>query len=97
MPQNDIHYERKFWKVYLINKIFIIPILCSLCENKHVYLNDNESINNLYLARCSNPKCRKIYYLRGNSILGKFSRTKASTLLYIIKLWIIEKKWRTNL
>ena len=39
--QNDIHYERKLWIVYLINKIFIISI-------------------------------------------------------YIIKLWIIEKKWRAN-
>ena len=77
--QNDIHYERKLWIVYLINKIFIISILCSLCENKHVYLNDNDSINNPYLARCSNPKCKKIFYLRGNSLLGKFSRTKQVT------------------
>ena len=46
----------------------------------------------IHVARCTNVKCRKTYYLRAKTTLDMFPRNNISTILNIFKLSIIEKK-----
>ena len=83
---NDINYERNIWDRYIINYLITLPKECPLCKYNIVNLQAYESINNPYICRCCNGKCRKLIYLKDNSIFGYFPRTLASSLLFILKL-----------
>ena len=61
---NDINYERRIWDRYIINYLITVPNECTLCKYKTVNLQAYESMNNPYICRCSNAKCRKLFYLR---------------------------------
>lgn len=88
---NDITYERKFLGKYVIPKLIVIPLICELCGNLNVTLNEYNSLANPYVARCTYNKCRKIYFLKNKTFLNYFPKQKVSIILYILKLWLIEK------
>ena len=90
--KNNINYERELWRKYLLYKIFIIPILWTLYGKNNINIYDNNCLNNPIIARCINIECRKTFYLRDKTFFDKYPRIYVSTLLYIIKLWISEKK-----
>lgn len=57
-----------------------------------MHLNEYNSVYNTFIVRCSNHKCRKIHFLKEYTIFGRFPKAMASTILFIIKLWIFESK-----
>ena len=69
--QNNISYERELWRKDLLNKIFIIPILCTLCGKNNINIYDNNSLNNHIITIYTNSKCRKSFYLRGKTFFAK--------------------------
>ena len=89
---NDINYERKYWLKFIIKQLIIIRVICTNCNNINISLTENNTLANPYIGRCSFYKCQKIYYLKNNSFLHLFPKTNVSTVLYILKLWLIEKK-----
>ena len=92
---NDITYERKFWSKYVIPKLIVIPHICQLCGNNNVTVNEYNSLANPYVERCTYNKCRKIYYRKKNkTFFNYFQKQTVSTILYIIKIWLLEKKFK---
>ena len=89
---NDLTYERKFWISHILYKIIIIPIVCKLCGNNNVCITEYNTLANPYVGRCSYNKCRKIHFLKAKTFLDLFPKQSASTIMYILKLWLIEKK-----
>ena len=89
---NDIKYERKFWVRFVINQLIVIPLICINCGKNNISLTENNTPTNPYIGRCSFNKCRKIYYLKDKTFLGLFQKRNFSTVLYILKLWNLEKK-----
>ena len=87
----DVESERQFWKLILLNNIIFSPKNCPKCYKLSVNINDNESLHNPIIARCSSSTCRKIIYLRENTFFNFFPRTPASLIILIIKIWFIEK------
>ena len=69
-----------------------IPTKYKLCCNTNVYLTEQDSLGNTFISRCSYFKCRKKHFLKEFTIFDAFPQTMASTILYILKLWIIESK-----
>ena len=55
-------------------------------------LNEYNSVYYPFIVRCSNRNCRKIHFLKEYTIFGHFPKTMASTILFILKLWIFESK-----
>ena len=91
---NNLQFEKKIWNKYVLNILVILPIICTLCGNNNINIYDYESICNPYGGRCTSAKCRAIYYLRAKTILDMLPLTKVSTILYIFKLSILEKKYQ---
>ena len=86
----DIFIERNIWKNYILDLLIELPDKCSLCANKFDNLTEINSIFNPYIGRCSNNKCRTNFFLKDYTIFGYFPKTMASTILYVIKLWIFK-------
>ncbi len=57
-----------------------------------MHLNEYNSVYNPFIVRCSNHNSRKIHFLKQYTIFGHFPKTIASTILFILKLWIFESK-----
>jgi len=55
-------------------------------------LNDNDSMFNPIINRCSSKHCRKIFNLRDETFLAKFPKTPIRSILIILKNWILENK-----
>jgi len=91
-PQNNIEIEKYIWNKFVLKIIILLPSFCNLCNNKSINIYDNNSIYNPYIGKCTNAKCRKMFYLRQGTILGLYPKTPVSTILYIIKMFILEKK-----
>ena len=87
---SDITFEREIWKTYAIDKLLNKPDKCPLCTYPNINITEYNTLNNSYIARCSNCKCRKIIYLREG--INHFPRTTVSNILYIIKLWLFDNK-----
>ena len=87
---NNIEYERFIWQTFILNKLIIIPIMCTLCGYNGINLTNNDTLANPYIGRFN--KCRKVYYLRNKTFFALFPKTNISTIIFIIKLWIFEKK-----
>ena len=85
-------YKRKFWVSYILKIFIIIPSFCKICGNNTINITDHNTLANPLIGRCTRNSCRKIYYLREQTFLSFFPKTIASTIMYIIKLWILEKK-----
>ena len=68
-----------------------------LCKYKTVNFQLHESMNNPYIYWCSNEKCRKLIYLRNNSVFWYFQCTLASSIFFIFKYWLLEEKNRHNI
>lgn len=76
---------------YLIGVLLIIPLKCNLCGNNHIILKETK----LYLSVMqldASKKCSKAFYLRENSFLALFLNTNSTSIICIIKIWLIEKK-----
>ena len=76
----------------IINKLIFLPIICSLYRYTHININNNNTLSNPYIGRCNNNKCRRIYYSREKTFFSLFPKTNISTILYIIKILLLEKK-----
>ena len=68
-----------------------MPEQCPLCQS-NIYLNDNNTIYNSYIGRCSNSKCRKYIYLRANTFYDYFPKTPISIIRNFISLSLQEEK-----
>ena len=91
-PNSKLNIERNIWKNCILDKLIDISIKFSLCVYSNVNITEYNSLNNPYISRCSNDKCRKIIYLREGTIFGHFPKTACSNILYVIKLWLFENK-----
>ena len=60
--------------------------------NNSINITDNNTLPNSLIGRCIRNAFQKIYFLREQTFLSLFPKAKYSTILYIIKLWILEKK-----
>lgn len=89
---NDIQFERNIWLEYFIKIFVMVPSICYLCGNTKITVYQNNSLANPFIGRCTNCHCRKYYYLRDKTFFSLFPKTIVSTILYIMKLWILEKK-----
>lgn len=81
--------------LYLIN--WYQPSKCPLCSHPNKALTTYNSINNPYIARCSNAKCRKIIFLKEGTFFANFPRTPISNILFIINLWLIQNNNETEI
>ena len=77
---------------YIIGKLIDLPTKCETCGNQHMNLNEYNSLYKPFIVRCSNRNCRKIHFLKEYTIFGHFPKTIASTILFILKLWLFESK-----
>lgn len=72
--------------------IFLInlekPNECKLCNYTSISIVDNNTINDPYIAKCSNSKCRN---------WNEFPRIPVSIILYVLKLWLIDEKNATEI
>ena len=89
---NNIEYERYIRKTFILYNLIIVPVMCTLCGYNGINLTNNDTLANPYIDRCNNNKCRKVYYLRNKTFFALFPKTNISTIIFIIKLWIFEKK-----
>ena len=89
---SDLNIERNIWKNYIIDKLIAGTDKCPLCSHPYVNMVENNTLNNPYIARCNNVRCRRIIYLREGKNFNHFPRTACSNILYIIKLWLFENK-----
>ena len=87
----NIENERIFWYKFVLVAIITIPITCPLCHKGTINLQNNPTINNPIIGRCSWNHCRKIIYLREKTFLSYFPRTPASVIFKIINLWLVDK------
>jgi hypothetical protein len=87
----NIDNERMFWYKFVLLAIITVPIICPLCHKGSVNLQNNPTINNPLIGRCSWNQCRKIKYLREKTFLSYFPRTPASIIFKIINLWLVDK------
>ena len=83
--------ERKIWNHLLGTGLILFPKSCPACDHS-VTLHNNDTLNNPYLGKCTNSQCRKIFYLRVNTLFDKFPCTPISILCYIIYLCLHHKK-----
>ena len=83
-----IENERKFWDKNLINIFINPPKKCKYCNRGFIYLRNNNSLINPYLAKCNSYKCNSEQYLRINTIFEAQNKTPASVLFNIIKFWL---------
>ena len=88
--------ERKILSHYLGIGLFLFPKNCPAC-NHSISIKENDSLNNPYLARCTNSKCRKTIYLRTNTLFDSFPRTPISIKRFIIYLSLHHKKNGTEI
>ena len=88
--------ERKIWNHLLSIGLILLPKKCP-SYNHNVTLQNNETLNNPYLVKCTNCHCSKIYYLRINAFLDKFPRTPIPIIQYIIYLYLHHKKNATEI
>lgn len=87
--------ERKIWNEYFSNGMIVLPNKCDKCA-KNISIKENDSIINPYIGRCSNPQCRKIYYLRNGSIFNLFNKTPISLIKNVIQLNLDHKKMQNK-
>ena len=83
-----IDQEREIWKKEILNIFIPIKEICPSCSKGFIGLKNNDSIINPLISKCNFYKCRKEVYLRKGTIFEYNSRTPASVLLTIIKLWL---------
>ena len=88
----DINKERKFWQIYIIKVLIIVPMVCPLCNYSSISLSNYDSLFNPIIARCNSSKCRKNLYLRKNTFLQHFPKTPTSVIMQILYYWIIEER-----
>ena len=88
----DINFERNIWNMFIINKLIFLPIIFSLCRYTRINIKNNNTLSNPCIARCNNNKCRRIYYLREKTFFLLFPKINITTILYIMKIWLLEKK-----
>ena len=91
-----IERERKIWNHLFGIGLIPFPKNCPLC-NHAISIKENETLNNPYLARCTNSQCRKTIYLRENTLFDKFLRTPISIIRYIIYMSLHHKKNGTEI
>ena len=89
---NDLKYEREFWLRFLFKQLIFLPVICINCGNNRINLTEYNTLANPFVGRCTYNKCSKLYYLREKTFFGLVPKTPASTVFYILKLWILEKK-----
>ena len=70
----------------------MVPVLCTLYGYNGINLTNNDTLAIAYIGRCNNNKCWKVYYLRNKTFFVLFPKTNINTIIFIIKLWIFEKK-----
>ena len=68
-----------------------MPTTCPRCHS-NIYLYDNNTIINPYIAKCANHYCRKYFYLRDKSFYNLFPKTAISFVRYVINLSLTEEK-----
>ena len=73
----DLETERKVWNDYISNGLIPITRKCPKC-NKNISIKENNSILNPYLGHCYNSKCRKILYLKQDTLFDLFPKTPIS-------------------
>ena len=89
---SDLNIERNIWKNWIIDKLIAKPAKCPLYSHPYANMVENNTLNDPYIAKCNNAKCRRIIYLREGTVFNHFPRTACSIILYIIKLWLLENK-----
>ena len=88
----NIESERTFWNNIVINYYLFPKTICGKCARKSLVLNNNESIYNPIISRCSYRYCRKIYNLKEGSFFSLFPKTPVSVILIVLKSWILDEK-----
>ena len=81
----NIKKEREIWNDYFKKGLLNIPLQCPKCQ-KNITIKEYDIIYNPYISNSCKPKCRKILYLRINTIFSLNSKTPISLIKYIINL-----------
>ena len=87
-----VEKERYIWNKYIIDAFFFQKNKCPKCSSISMKLNNNDSIFNPIINRCSSKHFRKICNLRDETFFAKFPKTPISIILIILRNWILENK-----
>ena len=87
-----IQNEREFWKNILINKLIFLKEKCPKYGLNSLKLNENFSIFNPLVNRCSSNKCPKIVFLKVNTFFALFPNTPVILIINILKVWLLDEK-----
>ena len=75
----------------MLKDVYQKPKICWRCQS-NVYLYDNNTIINPYIARYTNHKYRKYFYLKEKSFNNLFPKTAISIERLVINLSLTEEK-----
>ena len=81
------------------NGLISIPNKYDKCPKQYIN-KKNDTLINSYIDCCFNLQCRKIYYLRDDSIFNLFSKILISLIKYVIcniTRFSLSKKCQTNI
>ena len=90
--KSNILKEQQYWKTYFIPNYVYMPNKCPMCKHNNITIGNGNTLLNPKILICNNYKCRYRCNLKNYSFLKIFPKIQSSTIMKILKYFILEKK-----